>query len=420
MYFVLLFVSFMFPQEELVDGVLATVGDKNILFSEVLSETRMLAEQKQISPQSSPLMFQKLFDQILKDKIYLKIVLIEAEKDTLFTVSYDEINSNLNNRIDVFINQVGSEENLEKAFGMSLGDIKNNYWETVREELLIEKFKYSLLSNISVSKKDVYSFYEEYKDSIPPFVDKASFSLIQKDIVVSYASEMKIKEKLLAIKDSLNKNLYDFSSAAVLYSQDPSVSINKGIMETSRGDLLKEYEKTAYSLSKNEIGGPVKTKFGYHLIKLLEKKGEKIKSQHILLTLKPSLKDSLNSLSFVDSIKTQTLNDPGLFDSLSVSLKTNENNFSGYYKDTETQNFPSSVTSFLKTGNSYSFSPIIYEDGSFYYIYKYFYSESEKRNPTNSYVYLENLSLNKKMGDVFENWIQEKIDKTYVKINNSF
>ena len=154
--FVFLF-SFLFSQQELVDGVVATVGDKNILFSEVLSETRMLAEQKRISPQGSPLMFQRLFDVILKDKIYLKVVLIEAEKDSLFTVTYDEINYSLNERIDVFTNQVGSKENLEKAFGMSLGDIKNNYWETVREELLIEKFKYSLLGGVSVSKQEVFS-----------------------------------------------------------------------------------------------------------------------------------------------------------------------------------------------------------------------------------------------------------------------
>ena len=192
MFYFLFFLSCLFSQQELVDGVVATVGDKTILFSEVLSETRMLAEQKQISPQTSPLLFQKLFDRILKDKVYLKIVLIEAEKDTLFSVSYDEINSNLNNRIDVFINQVGSEKNLEEAFGMSLGDIKNNYWETVREELLIDKFKYSLLSDLSVSKKEVYSFYENYKDSIPSFVDKASFSLLHKEISVSLKSEKKI------------------------------------------------------------------------------------------------------------------------------------------------------------------------------------------------------------------------------------
>ena len=418
-YFLFLF-SFLFCQQELVDGVVATVGDKTILFSEVLSETRMLAEQKNISPQGSPLMFQRLFDSILKDKIYLKVVLIEAEKDSLFSVTYDEINSSLNERIDVFTNQVGSKENLEKAFGMSLGDIKNNYWETVREELLIEKFKYTLLGGVSISKKEVLSFYEEYKDSIPSFSERSSFSVVQKKITASKLSEDAIKTKLFSLKDSLNTNLLSFSEAALKHSQDPSVSLNKGIMETSRGDLVSEYEKTAYSLLENEIGGPVKTRFGYHLIKLLEKKGEKIKSQHILLTLNPSKEDSLFSASFLDSLKIQTKNDPGLFDSLAVSLKNETNPFSGFFENTEILNFPPVVKTFLKNGNNYSFSPVLYEDGSFYYIYKYSFIESEKRSPQNSWVFLENLATNKKIGDFFEEWIQKKLESTYVKINNSF
>ena len=418
-YFLFLF-SFLFCQQELVDGVVATVGDKTILFSEVLSETRMLAEQKNISPQDSPLMFQRLFDSILKDKIYLKVVLIEAEKDSLFSVTYDEINSSLNERIDVFTNQVGSKENLEKAFGMSLGDIKNNYWETVREELLIEKFKYTLLGGVSISKKEVLSFYEEYKDSIPSFSERSSFSVVQKKITASKLSEDAIKTKLFSLKDSLNTNLLSFSEAALKHSQDPSVSLNKGIMETGRGDLVSEYEKTAYSLLENEIGGPIKTRFGYHLIKLLEKKGEKIKSQHILLTLNPSKEDSLFSASFLDSLKIQTKNDPGLFDSLAVSLKNETNPFSGFFENTEILNFPPVVKTFLKNGNNYSFSPVLYEDGSFYYIYKYSFIESEKRSPQNSWVFLENLATNKKIGEFFEEWIQKKLESTHVKINNSF
>lgn len=418
-YFLFLF-TFLFCQQELVDGVVATVGDKTILFSEVLSETRMLAEQKNISPQDSPLMFQRLFDSILKDKIYLKVVLIEAEKDSLFSVTYDEINSSLNERIDVFTNQVGSKENLEKAFGMSLGDIKNNYWETVREELLIEKFKYILLGGVSVSRQEVLSFYEEYKDSIPSFLERSSFSLVQKKITASKSSEETIKTKLSSLKDSLNKNLLSFSETALMYSQDPSVSLNKGIMETNRGDLLPEYEKIAYSLSENEIGGPVKTRFGYHLIKLLDKKGEKIKSQHILLALSPSQQDSLIASSFIDSLKIETENDPGLFDSLAVSLKSETNNFSGFFENVEILNFPPAVQKFLKEGDNYSFSTTLYENGSFYYIYKYSYVDSEKRTPQNSWVFLENLSTNKKIGDFFEKWIQEKLETTYVKINNSF
>ena len=191
-------------------------------------------------------------------------------------------------------------------------------------------------------------------------------------------------------------------------------------METSRGDLVSEYEKTAYSLLENEIGGPVKTRFGYHLIKLLEKKGEKIKSQHILLTLNPSKKDSLLSVSFLDSLKIQTKNDPGLFDSLAVSLKNENNPYSGFFENTEILNFPPVVKAFLKNGNNYSFSPVLYEDGSFYYIYKYSFIESEKRSPQNSWVFLENLATNKKIGEFFEEWVQKKLELTYVKINNSF
>ena len=243
--------------------------------------------------------------------------------------------------------------------------------------------------------------------------------MVQKKISASKKSEDNIKKRLVSLKDSLDSDLLSFSDAATLYSQDPSVSLNKGIMETSRGDLVPEYEKTAYSLSLNEIGGPIKTPFGYHLIKLIEKKGEKIKSQHILLMLKPSKQDSLLSASFIDSLKIKTNNDPGLFDSLAVSLKNN-NNFSGSYDKIETLNFPAVVQNFLKNGNSYSFSPVLYDNGSFYYIYKYSYVESEKRTPKNDWVFLENLSINKKRSDFFEEWVQDKIETTYVKINNSF
>ena len=190
-------------------------------------------------------------------------------------------------------------------------------------------------------------------------------------------------------------------------------------METTRGDLVKEYEKTAYSLSKDDIGGPIKTKYGYHLIKLLNKKGEKIKSQHILLSLRPSEKDSLNAISFLDSIKTRTANDPGLLDSIAVSMNIN-NSLSGNYENIEIDNFPASVKNFLKQEKDYSFSPLLYDSGSFYFLYKYSYLKSEERTPENNYIFLENLALNRKLGVFFENWVQEKIEKTYVKINNSF
>ena len=112
------------------------------------------------------------------------------------------------------------------------------------------------------------------------------------------------------------------------------------------------------------------------------------------------------------------MNDPGLLDSIAVSLKANDN-ISGNYENIEIENFPLSVKSFLKKEKNYSFSPLLYEDGSFYFLYKYSYLESEERTPKNNYIFLENLALNRKIGVFFENWVQDKIEKTYVKINNS-
>ena len=98
----------------------------------------------------------------------------------------------------------------------------------------------------------------------------------------------------------------------IKYSQDPSVSTNRGIMTTSRGDLVPEYEKVAYSLGVGDVGGPVKSSFGFHLIKLLNRVGEKIKSQHLLLGVSVEQKDSLFAVSFfpVGARRRQTSSTP--------------------------------------------------------------------------------------------------------------
>ena len=247
----ILFFSFIFTQqEELVDGVLAVVENKSILFSEVLGEARMVAEQKGINPQNSPLLFQSVFDSVLNEKINLNVVLVYAEQDSLISVSYEEISRSLDERISMFSSQLGSPEALEEAFGLSLADIKNNYWETAREEIIIEKFKYSLLGNISISQDDVFVFYNNYKDSIPKAPPTASFSILHKKIKPSVLALNKIIDKLKSIKDSVDVSGLPFEAFVLKYSEDPSVSINKGIMTTSRGDLVSEYEKTACPLPR--------------------------------------------------------------------------------------------------------------------------------------------------------------------------
>jgi len=421
MIFFIFILSFVFSQpEELVDGVLAVVENKNILFSEVLGEARMVAEQKGINPQNSPLLFQSVFDNILNEKINLNVVLVYAEKDSLISVSYEEISRSLDERISMFSSQLGSPEALEEAFGLSLADIKNNYWDTVREEIIIEKFKYSFLGDVSVSKEDVSLFYNNYKDSIPKAPPLASFSILHKKIEHSSLALNKIINKLKSIKDSVDVLGLPFDSFVLKYSEDPSVSINKGIMTTSRGDLVPEYEKIAYSLEKNEISSPTKSSFGYHLIKLLDRVGEKITSQHLLLTIKANKEDSLFTAKYLDSLLVLTKNDPGLFDSLAVSHKINRENFSGYYENQDISFFPSAVVSQLKQINDFSFSSLFGDSKNQYILYKYSMLPELKRSLDSDWSFFESLAINKKRSDLFDLWIDKQKQKTYVVINKQY
>ena len=405
---------------ELVDGVLAVVENKHILFSEVLGESRVAAEQKNINPQTSPMLFQSVFEQILKDKINLHVVLAAAEKDSLIDVSYEEISRSLDDRISLFSSQLGSTEKLEEAFGLSLADIKNNYWETVREEIVIEKFRYSLLGDVGVSQKEVLLFYEDYKDSIPTAPPSASFSLLHKKIETSNKTIKSIIDKLTAIKDSVVSNNLSFESFVMKYSEDPSVSINKGVMTTVRGDLVPEYEKIAYSLNKNQISDPVKTSFGYHLIKLMDRVGEKITTQHLLLFVRAGEKEKINTISYLDSVLTVVENDPGLFDSLAVINNKKPLNFSGFYEKIELSSFPDIVVKKIKSIKDYHFSEVFGDSENQYLLYKYNFNPSVKINLDDNWFYLEQMALNKKRSDVFNLWIDKKLKTTYVKINKNY
>ena len=412
--------SFLFCEDELLDGVLAVVGDKHVLFSEVLGESRMIAERKGISPQSSPSSFKQIFDSVLKDKIYLKVVLLSAEKDSIITVSYDEIKTNLDDRISMFSNQLGSVEALELAFGLTLSEIKNQYWETVKEEILIEKFRGSLLSSASISKEEVFSFYEEYKDSIPLVSERATFSILEKKINPSLKTLQNLNNKILSLKDSIEAGFNSFDFYATKYSQDPSVKYNNGIIEAGRGgDLPFEYEKAVFSIKEGEVVGPIETALGLHIIKLIKRLGEKTTSQHLLLKKNISKEDIEFSSSFLDSVLISTKNDPGLFDSLSVSFSS-KSNISGYYENIEFFSFPALVKNNLKTTALFSHSKVFGDSLSLFLLYKYNYTEASKKTPVNSWVEIENMALNKKRMSVFDLWIQKELEKVYVKINESF
>ena len=413
----MLLFSFVFSQEQLADGVLAQVDNNIILYSSVLEECFFEAQKREINPQENPSLFKNLFNSILKKKIQRAVVLSVAEKDSLSSVSYEDVDKNLTERIDFFVSQLGSVEALEQEMGLSIGEIKAQHFEEVREELLINNFKFSLFSDVYITRQEVVSFYNNNSDSIPFSPSVASFSLIEKRVALSKKTLDSFLSSFSALKDSLSEGLKDFTNVAVLVSEDPSVSQNKGIMSTQRGDLVAEYERVAYGLSVGEIGGPVQTPYGYHLIKLLDRVGEKITSQHILKTKKPSSLDFKVASGYLDSVFVLCENDPGLFDSLAFKNKTNPNSLSGVYEKTNTVNFPDFLIEKIKSTPSYSFSDVFKREDKMYLFYKYNYRPEKKSSLEENWQEIEAFALNNKIENLFESWVEKKYEDIYVKIN---
>ena len=362
-------------------------------------------------------MFKNLFNSGLKKKIQRAVVLSVAEKDSLSAVSYEDVDKNLTERINFFVSQLGSVEALEKEMGLSLGEIKAQHFEEVREELLINSFKFSLFSDVYITRQEVVDFYNNHPDSIPLSPSIASFSLIEKKVALNKKTLNSFLSSFSALKDSLSSGLKDFTDVAVKISEDPSVSQNKGIMTTQRGDLVAEYEKTAYGLSVGEIGGPVETPYGYHLIKLVDRVGEKITSQHILKTKKPSDLDFRVASNYLDSILVLCKNDPGLFDSLAFKNKINQNNLSGVYEKTNVVVFPDFLVDEIRNTSNYSFSDVFKKDDKMYLLYKYNYSPEKKSTLKENWKEIEVFALNNKIENLFESWVEKKYEDIYVKIN---
>ena len=410
----------MGSQKQLADGVLAVVGNQTILNSSVMEESFFVAQQKGLSPDKNPVEFREVFNSVLREKIHRAIIVSAAEKDTSIVVSYDDIDLTLNERIEYFVSQVGSIENLEKEMGFSLDEIKSRFWGEIKNEILITGFQRSLFGGIYVTRKEVVDFYENNKEAIPKTPSLSSFSLIENKIKSSLETDSLVYFKTFALRDSLLSGLLDFSEVAKKRSADPSAKTNFGKMTTERGDLVSEYEKAAFSLSLEEISLPIKTSYGYHLIKLLDRVGERITSQHILLTVLPSPADLQKISSFMDSLLVETKNDPGLFDSLAVEYKNKNGGFSGVYNKVDIAKFPEVLSSSFISLENFSFSDVFYDSDSYYVLYRYSFEDEKESSLENNWLLIENLALENKRSQLFNKWIDSQYDKTYVKINSFY
>ncbi|MFZ1572986.1 MAG: peptidylprolyl isomerase [Chlorobiota bacterium] len=307
-------------KRQLIDGVAAVVGNEVILKSNIIQQIYILIQQKQGN--NLDVNDPKVFQQILNSVIDEKLVLAQAKEDSI-TVNDDEVQQALDMRLSGLIQQVGSEERLEKIYGMTMVQIRNEARELIKSQMLVENIQRRKFSNVKPTENDINEFYSSYKDSLPYVPEQFEI----KHLALKIKPSQNAKELTIALAnkiiDSL-KNGGDFSDFAKRYSSDPGSAVKGGDLGfVGEGKFVKPFEDAAKQLSIMEISKPIETQFGFHIIQLLDKKNNEHHTRHILLKVIESDVDKTNLINRLNELKNKA-NSGESFDSLAKKFSEDE------------------------------------------------------------------------------------------------
>lgn len=420
----------MQAQNNIIDEVVWVVGDEAILKSEVEAQRLQALYQGQ-KFNGDP--YCVIPEQIAVQKLFLH----QAELDSIIVTDNDII-STVDRQINYMIAQLGSKEKLEEYFGKPLSKIREEQRDIAREERTIEMMKSSLLENVTVTPAEVRAYFK----NMPP----DSMTMIPAEVVVELITiepaydpdEIEdIKSRLREYTERVNKG-ERFSTLAVLYSDCPSSKDGGELGFKGKGEYVPEFANVAFNLTDpNKVSRIVETQFGFHIIQLIEKRGDRINCRHILLRPEISNAEKDKALLRLDSIADVIRNDK-------ISFK----NAAQYYsQDKETRNnggllinpytgtsrfqmeqLPQEIGKLVYNMNvgeiSEPFVMIDTREGRNREICAIVRVKSKtKAHPasvTEDFLQLKEIVLQRKKDQIIEDWIRQKQQETYVRINENW
>ena len=287
-----------FAQPKSIDKIVAVVGDKAILLSDVEAQAMQVEQQGGAKDPD-------LRCNVLEDMIVQKLLLNQAEKDSV-VVSDSQVDGELNKKIRYFVGQIGSVEKLEAYLGKSIVQIKDDFRERIRDQLIVQQMQGKIAGDVKVSPSEVRAYFDRIPaDSIPFIESEIQVAQILKKPPVNQAERERVRKELAEIRQKIVDGR-SFASMAAFYSED-AVSAARGgeLGFMNRGDLVPEFEATAFALKGKEISEIVETSFGFHIIQMIERRGETINVRHILISPKASSTDLDQARLKLDSISQQ-------------------------------------------------------------------------------------------------------------------
>lgn len=308
-----------------LDRIVAVVGDEIITESEL--QLQILQATRSNPGLQEPSLRTRVLDAMMNDKL----ILAQAELDSI-TVAPEEVGRRLDMQVANLTRYYGSEERFEQAVGMSIAQMKREYRDDIRKRIMIEMIQQRELGEIEITHREVTEFFAAYGDSLPPVPEQVELRQIVLFPRVTEAFREAAREKAQRILDSINAGA-SFEEMAKRHSDDAGSARNGGNLGLARrGVFVREFEEAAFALEPGQVSGLVETKFGFHIIKLLEKKGEAVQPQHILVRVQ---KTGESDQSVIDTLKAirQRILDGASFEDMALR----------YSEDEETKKFGGSL-----------------------------------------------------------------------------
>lgn len=427
------------PKLQVVDKVVAVVGKNIILQSDIESQYIQYRMQGSYEGSGSAMRCA-----ILEELMFQKLMLNQAEMDSL-NVTDSEVEMEMNRRISDLIGRAGSQEKLETIFNKTMSEIKEELRRLVKEKSLQDQVRANILKGVVVTPAEVKSFFNNMSpDSIPMVDEQYEVQQIVKRPPISIDEKLAVKDQLYQIRKRILDGESSFSTMAILYSEDPGSAKKGGELGfTGRGEFAPEFEMVAFNLHDGEISEVVETQFGFHIIQMIERRGDYVNCRHILMTTKVPVEALEKAQHDLDSAALLIRNGDMTFEEACVQFSDDESRTNGGFISSpmggyrislqdiqELENYPgfgefknlAFVIGKLGVGAVSDPLPMITNDNkdAFRLVMVKNKVPAHKANLNDDYALIQSWALNKKNQDVISAWIRSKAKKAFVKIDKDF
>ena len=418
---------------KLIDGVVAQIGDEIILLSDVQQQRLQMVQGGMDGDASTDCA-------ILEEFMYEKLLVNQAKIDSI-DVPNEMVNQEMEQRIRYIADQIGSIEALEDFYGKSVAKIKAEFFEAIKKRMLADRMKQEITANVRITPREVEEFYNSLpEDSIPYINSKVTVAHLVLYPEIREADKEQAREKLAGIRKKIINDKMGFASAAIRHSDDMGSRVQGGDLGwQSRGTMVPAFEAALFKLEPNEISEIVETQFGFHIIQLLDRKGDNFHCRHVLIQAKVSDDALVAAATKIDSIYNAIQSETLTFEEATRLFSDDEDSkFNGgkilnpYSQDYswDLQNINSIDPQMYRMVQSLSpgkmSSPTLYtnmmeQNKEGIRIVKLISkSEPHLAGLNTDRQLIEEAALNKKKQAVIDEWIAQKISKNFVSISPAY